>query len=118
TAVENGDLGVVLAHPTPDKPKRRVVWLFWLPRLLGVCAHLFAAINLSLAAWRHTGLLAWNAPFGIVVFTALVYVFDRYALSERTPDARPAPIAFGAFFLLFIAICASATCALFLVVYF
>jgi hypothetical protein len=112
-AVENGDLGVVL-YPTPDKPNRRVVWLFWLPRLLGVCAHLFAAINLSLAAWRHTGLLAWTAPFAIVVFTALVYVFDRYALAERTPDARPAPIAFGAFFLLVIAIFAYATSSLFL----
>ena len=114
-ALENGDLGVVPAHLTPDKPNRRVVdgnerWLFWLPRLLGVCAHLFAAINLSLAAWRQpdfapTGLLAWTAPFAIVVFTALVYVFDHYGLSERTPGARPflarfASIAFAVFFLL------------------
>jgi hypothetical protein len=94
-ALENGDLGVVPAHPTPDKPNRRVVdgkdrWLFWPPRLLGVCAHLFAAINLSLAAWHQPdfGLLAWTAPFGIVVFTVLAYVFDRYALSERRPGGR------------------------------
>jgi hypothetical protein len=115
-ALENGDLGVVPAHPTPDKPNRRVVdgkdrWLFWPPRLLGVCAHLFAAINLSLAAWRQPdfALLAWTAPFGIIVFTALVYVFDRYALSERTPGARSilagfASIAFAVFFLLAIAV--------------
>ena len=73
-ALENGDLGVVPAHPTPDKPNRRVVdgnerWLFWPPRLLGVCAHLFAAINLSLAAenqppFASSGLwlVAWTAP--------------------------------------------------------
>jgi heme exporter protein D len=115
-ALENGDLGVVPAHPTPNKPNRRVVdgkdrWLVWPPRLLGVCAHLFAAINLSLAAWRQPdfALLAWTAPFGIVVFTVLVYVFDRYALSERTPGARSvlagfASIAFAVFFLLAIAV--------------
>jgi hypothetical protein len=130
-ALENGDLGVVPAHPTSDKPNRRVVdgnarWLFWPPRLLGVCAHLFAAINLSLAAWRqphfaHAHLLAWTAPFAIVVFTALVYVFDLCALSERTPGARSflarfasflarfASIPFAVFFLLVIAIFAYAT---------
>jgi heme exporter protein D len=128
-ALENGDLGVVPAHPTPDKPNRRVVdgnerWLFWFPRLLGVCAHFFAAINLSLAAWRQPdfapdGLLAWSAPFAIGVFTALVYVFDRHALSQRTPLARSflarfASIAFAVFFLLVIAIFAYATSSLFL----
>jgi hypothetical protein len=116
TALQNGALGIVPAHPESDKPNRRVVdgkdrWLFWPPRLLGVCAHLFAAINLSLAAWRQPdfALLAWTAPFGIVVFTALVYVFDRYVLSERTPGARSvlagfASIAFAVFFLLIIAV--------------
>jgi heme exporter protein D len=128
-ALENGDLGVVPANPTPDKPNRRVVggderWLFWLPRLLGVCAHLFAAINLSLAAWRQPdlapdGLFAWSAPFAIGVSTALVYVFDRHALSERTPRAqsllaRFASIVFAVLFLLVIAIFAYATSSLFL----
>ena len=115
-ALENGYLGVVPAHSTPDKPNRRVVdgkdrWLFWPPRLLGVCAHLFAAINLSLAAWRQPGFapLAWTAPFGIVVFTALAYVFDHYALSERRPGGRSvlagfASNAFAVFFLLVIAV--------------
>jgi hypothetical protein len=96
-ALEEGVLGVVPANPAPDKPNRRVVygnerWLFWLSRLLGVCAHLFAAINLSLAAWRQPNfapdsLLAWSAPFAIGVCTGLVYLFDRHALSERTPRA-------------------------------
>lgn len=27
-------------------------WVFWLPRLLGVCAHLFAALSLAIAAWN------------------------------------------------------------------
>src|SRR5262249_6998089 len=115
-ALENGDLGVVPAHPTADKPNRRVVdvtdrWLFWPPRLLGVCAHLFAAINLSLAAWRQPdfGLLAWTAPFGIVVFTVSAYAFDRYALSNRTPGGKNRPrgfasVAFGVLFLLVIAL--------------
>ena len=128
-ALENGGLGVVPAHPTPDKPNRRVVagnerWLFWLPRLLGVCAHLFAAINLSLAAWRQPdfapdGLVAWSAPFAIGVFTALVYLFDRHALSQRTPNARSflarfASIGFAVFFLLAIAVLAYATSSLFM----
>ena len=104
-AVNNGDLGVVPTHTLPENPNRRVVcgygrWLFWPPRLLGVCAHLFAAINLSLAAWHqpdfaHERLLAWTAPLAIVVFTGLVYVFDRYALSERTPGERSALARYG-----------------------
>ena len=40
-----------------DKPNGHLIrgderWLYWPPRLLGVCAHLFAAISLSLAAWN------------------------------------------------------------------
>ena len=54
-------------------------------------------------------LLAWTAPFGIVAFTALVYVFDRKVLSERTPGPRSVvagfvSIAFAVFFLLVIAV--------------
>jgi hypothetical protein len=41
-AVERHDI------PVPKGDER---WLYWPPRLLGVCAHFFAAINLSLAAW-------------------------------------------------------------------
>jgi heme exporter protein D len=97
-ALDKGVLGVVPLHPLLEKPDARVIgenerWLFWLPRTLGVCAHFFAAINLSLAAWSQPDfvresllirLLAWTAPLAIAVFTGLVYIFDRYALSKRT----------------------------------
>jgi hypothetical protein len=108
SALDAGVLGVACEHPSKEKPNRHVVagderWLFWLPRLIGVSAHLFAAINLSLAAWRQPDfgsdrlrLLAWTAPFAIVVFTALVYAFDRLSLSERTRADRPALARFGA----------------------
>ena len=107
-ALDDGVLGVPPEHPSKEKPNRHVVagtepWLFWLPRLIGVCAHLFAAINLSLAAWRQPDfgsdrlrLLAWTAPFAIVIFTALVYAFDRLSLSERTRKDRSALARFGA----------------------
>ncbi len=63
-------------------------WLFWLPRLLGVCAHFFAAINLSLAAWAlplaawgesypaWLRWLSWTAPLAILLATALVWAED------------------------------------------
>ena len=38
-------------NPTGTEP-----WLFWSPRLLGVCAHGFAAISLALASWGLTSL--------------------------------------------------------------
>ena len=94
-ALDEGRLGVPPEYPSEEKPNRHVVagderWLFWLPRLIGVCAHLFAAINLSMAALRQPDfgsellrLLAFTAPLAIVFFTALVYVFDRLSLSER-----------------------------------
>jgi hypothetical protein len=93
TALEHGALGVPPLHPSQlseGSPNRRVVtgqerWLYWPPRLLGVCAHLFAAINLSLAAWRlpsaawgADGLywLAWSAPLSILFTTAFVWAGD------------------------------------------
>ena len=59
-------------------------WLYWPPRLLGVCAHLLAAINLSLAAWSFPlqadsnvlRALAWTAPLAIVFATAFVWAED------------------------------------------
>ena len=42
-AIERGGL----PRPTGDEK-----WLFWPPRLFGVCAHLFAGVNLSLAAQK------------------------------------------------------------------
>jgi hypothetical protein len=101
-ALDNGVLGVVPTHRLPEKPNARVVsgdeqWLFWLPRLIGVCAHFFAAVNLAFAAWNQQDfvreplllrLLAWTAPLAIAVFTGLVYIFDHYTLSERTPGEK------------------------------
>ena len=119
-ALERGELGVLPRHPLPHEPRRHVVkgderWLFWLPRLLGVFAHLFAAINLSLAAWRQPApfgwsawvwtLVVWNAPFVILLFTGLAYEFDRSAISKRRGDAETslrnyaAPAAGGLIFI-------------------
>jgi heme exporter protein D len=101
-ALDEGLLGVPPKHPLKETPNRHVVagdkrWLFWLPRLIGVCAHLFAAINLSMAALRQPDFgsdllrpLAFTAPLAIVFFTALVYAFDRLSLSERTASERSA----------------------------
>jgi hypothetical protein len=109
TALHDGVLGVIPTHPLPEKPNARIVtgderWLFWLPRLLGVCARFFAAVNLAFAAWNQQDfiretllirLLAWTAPVAIIVFTGLVYIFDRYALSERTRGEKWAAARFG-----------------------
>ena len=102
-ALQRGELGVLPLHPLPGEPQRRVITgdersLFWLPRLLGVFAHLFAAINLSLAAWHQAApfgwsswvwtLVAWTAPFVILLFTGLAYEFDRSAISKRRGDTE------------------------------
>jgi hypothetical protein len=90
-ALDDGVLGVLPSQPWPENPARRVLsgderWLYWLPRLLGVSAHLFAAINLSLAAWRvplaawgelgSLRWLAWSAPVTILLATAFVWAED------------------------------------------
>jgi hypothetical protein len=90
-ALDDGILGVPPSQPWPGNPARRVLsgderWLYWLPRLLGVSAHLFAAINLSLAAWRVPSAawggfgalrwLAWSAPIAILLATAFVWAED------------------------------------------
>jgi hypothetical protein len=86
------------AVPEGDKK-----WLFWPPRLLGVCAHLFAAINLSLAAanqpkFAASGLwlAAWTAPLAIVFATALVWTLDHFLLSRRTSLERTTLTKIGA----------------------
>jgi hypothetical protein len=74
-SLKTGVLGVAPSDPSqlPEtSPNRRVLrgderWLYWPPRLLGVCAHLFAAINLSLAAWdvplaAHPSIFGFEAP--------------------------------------------------------
>jgi hypothetical protein len=59
-------------------------WLYWPPRLLGVCAHLFAAFNLSWAAshlpadaWVFSWWwLAWTAPVAVIFATVAVWGWD------------------------------------------
>jgi hypothetical protein len=72
-------------------PRGNEKWLFWPPRLLGVCAHLFAAINLSLAATNQPEFadsmlwpVVWTAPLAIALATALAWLLDRLLLSRRT----------------------------------
>ena len=85
-------LGLRDAFPVPEGDQK---WLFWPPRLLGVCAHLFAAINLSLAAANQPEFAAstlwpvvWAAPLAIVLATALAWLLDRLLLSQRTSLER------------------------------
>jgi hypothetical protein len=84
----------VKRHEIPD-PSGDEKWLFWPPRLLGVCAHLFAAVNLSLAAqnqppFASSGwwLVAWTAPLVIITATGLVWAFDWLLVSQRTSRKR------------------------------
>ena len=108
-ALDKGSIGVTPTHPLRERPGAHVVgadeqWVFWLPRMLGVCAHFFAAGNLAFAAWNQRDfveqptlirLLAWTAPFAVGAFTVLVYIFDRYWLSERTQGERSALFSFA-----------------------
>lgn len=74
----------VIPHPTGDEKV-----IYWAPRVLGVCAHLFAAINLSLAAASDPtcGVLAWTAPLAIIFATSIVWSADSL-LSKRTKRDR------------------------------
>jgi hypothetical protein len=81
------------AIPVPEGDE---IWLYWPPRLLGVCAHLFAAINLSLSAWSQPEfadggwslfILALAAPIAVICATACVWAVDYRFISSRTsPD--------------------------------
>ena len=113
-ALERGALGVLPSQPLrlpPGNPNRRVLngdefWIYWPPRLLGVCAHFFAAINLSWAAWNLPP-AAWgdsvllrcfagSAPFAIACATAFVWAEDvkrsrrgkRFASDKKAAIAR------------------------------
>ena len=106
-ALKRGELGVLPSRASQlpgDGAKRRFIkgnetWLFWPPRLLGVCAHLFAAINLSLAAlalplsaWGDSQLLqllAWTAPAAILLATAWVWAEDVKRSSRGNAYASP-----------------------------
>jgi hypothetical protein len=88
-------LRAAIQHRGMPAPRGDEKWLFWPPRLLGVCAHLFAAINLSLAAENQpefalSGLwpVVWTAPLAIVLATALAWTLDRLLVSQRTSLER------------------------------
>jgi hypothetical protein len=94
--LRNGVLVVASSHPSQvseTRPERRVLrgderWLYWPPRLLGVCAHLFAAINLSLAAWN----IPFAAPPSIFGFDAPQWL-QWLARSASFAIALSAPLA-------------------------
>ena len=72
------------------KPEKDQVLLFWGPRLIGVCAHLLAAVSLSFAAWNQPdlqGRIEWllvpAAPLAIVLATIFVWLLDRGCMSHR-----------------------------------
>ncbi len=78
-------LGLGRAFPNPHGGE---TWLYWPSRLLGVCAHFFAALNLSLAALIQPEIVvrpawAWTAPFAIIFITAIVWAIDSGWLSQR-----------------------------------
>ena len=90
-------LGLNRAFPRPTGRER---WLFWPPRLLGVCAHGFAAVSLALASWGLTSftqgsssvvklsdLLVFTAPVVIVLVTVSVWAFDYAVISNRPKES-------------------------------
>jgi Patatin-like phospholipase len=77
------------------KPKKEQGYLFWGPRLLGVCAHLLAALSLSFAIYfqpdPQTGidwLLVLSAPATIVLAIIFSWSLDSAWLSRRFEGNR------------------------------
>lgn len=86
-------LGLNYSFTSPTGNER---WLYWPPRLLGVCAHFFAAMSLALASWGLTSvaegsssiikpsdLLVFTAPAAIFLVTFSVWAIDASVLSQR-----------------------------------
>ncbi|WP_374308658.1 hypothetical protein [Methylocella sp.] len=74
-------------------------WAFWAPRIIGVCAHLLAALHLARAAATqpeflssrsqpYLGYLPYAAPAAILAATALLWSLD-YRIVSRRSAARP-----------------------------
>ncbi|WP_027527490.1 hypothetical protein [Bradyrhizobium sp. Ec3.3] len=113
-------LGLNYAFPQPTGAER---WLFWPPRLLGVCAHFFAAMSLALAAWGLTSftrgsssvaklsdLLVFTAPIVIALVTASVWAFD-YSMISRRPGRSQRTIEFARWLRILMPLCACALIA-------
>lgn len=106
-AARRGRIGVAPTHPAADEPGRRVTtaqtpWIFWGPRLLGVCAHMLAAASLAMAALKQPeieggGLAilksasATSAVLVIFALTLAVYVVDQGAIAQNAARARGEP---------------------------
>jgi len=80
-------VGLDRAFRKPEKEQRL---LFWGPRLVGVGAHLLAAISLSFAAWNQPDMqdgierwLALAAPVAIVLATIFAWLLDKGFVSHR-----------------------------------
>ena len=92
-------IGLDYAFPSPSGTES---WLFWSPRLLGVCAHFFAAMSLALASWglspavdgsssilERSDLLVFTAPAAVLLVTFAVWAIDVSFLSTQTEEAAP-----------------------------
>jgi hypothetical protein len=116
-------MGLNYEFPNPTGNER---WLFWPPRLLGVCAHLFAALSLALAGWNvvtasgessiltPSAFLVFVAPLTIGLVTFAVWAYDAAYLSTSRKKALKTtnaslivigtafaiPVLFGALWLL------------------
>jgi hypothetical protein len=107
-------LGLNYVFPNPAGTER---WLFWPPRLLGVCAHGFAAMSLALAAWGLTSftevdsapvkLLVFTAPVVIFFVTVSVWAFDYSVISQR-PGRSPEVIKLAKWLRVLMPLCAVA----------
>jgi len=86
-------IGLDYAFPSPSGTES---WLFWSPRLLGICAHFFAAMSLALASWglspaidgsssilKPSDFLVFTAPAAVLLVTFAVWAIDVSVLSRR-----------------------------------
>jgi hypothetical protein len=80
-------VGLDRAFPKPEKTQ---TLLFWGPRLVGVAAHLLAAVSLSFAALNQPemqdGIQRWlvpAAPVAIVLATIFAWSLDKGFVSDR-----------------------------------
>jgi len=78
-------LGLNYAVQSPTGSER---WLYWSPRLLGVCAHFFAALSLALASWELTAVADGSSsilkPWYLVSFSL---IFKLSSLVFTAPAA-------------------------------
>lgn len=82
-----------------DRPTNDQGYVFWGPRLIGVCAHLFAALSLAFAIYFQPDpktpgidwLLVLAAPVTIVLATLFAWFLDWGLVSRRFAGTRKIP---------------------------